>query len=176
MLQRSSMWVLWLDYLPLGLCDHLWKKIWDSSLWFSLLSHAMSTNLVNSCILNVVLSVHMIIRVDICIESLNLKVFGKKMLFSHFCTVMARQARQISPWRESGNRIPFFNWMSPGWDACRQREMYVARAGMAAQERVNDSFWVSNDSFLSSFSMVYYKYKSLQSNGSLSLFKPFYKD
>jgi hypothetical protein len=48
------------------------------------LSHAMSTNLVNPCLLNVILSVYMIFRVEICFGSLKLEVFEGNGCFTRF--------------------------------------------------------------------------------------------
>jgi hypothetical protein len=46
------------------------------------LFHAMFINLVNSCFLNVVSSMYMIIRVEICIRSLKLEVFEENCCFT----------------------------------------------------------------------------------------------
>jgi hypothetical protein len=46
------------------------------------LPHAMSTNLVNPCLLNVILSVYVIFRVEICIGSLKLEVFEENGCFT----------------------------------------------------------------------------------------------
>jgi hypothetical protein len=48
------------------------------------LPHAMSTNLVNPCLLNVILNVYVIFRVEICIGSLKLEVFEENGCFTHF--------------------------------------------------------------------------------------------
>jgi len=75
---------------------------------------------------------------------------------------MARRARQMSPWQEAGNRKYVFMLV------CRQ-------AGMTLQRCVNDSFRANSDCFSFSFSRVSYKYKSLKSNDSLSMFQAILK-
>ena len=87
----------------------------------------MLINFVNTCHLNVIVSVYMIFRLEICIGSFDLEVFSENCCFTRYVLSWLAGHAKCHHGGKLATESTFSCWC-------------VARAGMTVQRRVNDSF------------------------------------